>query len=662
MESTVKVEALPIGWGSGKRKPGRPKQNGADQLVAWVEDSDSENLEDPTHPLSRVKKNRHLQTSIAKALLKFQSDRRKGYEGEKIEYKIKPRPRPIRELPRSLFEDPRHLADKTVRARVPPKNLHTIRKDIFRAKLRLDADEAKWSKKEEEQLADVVRQQLIEEVFREGYRERMQTMTPRERGEWFMQQQQELTTALTKELWKKRKYKLEWEKVKDRHRARGFRRTARECYVRYSERLYEDLQRGKFKKEEDLQLLKLSTEHKGYNWDQIATKTSLTRSPWRCFCRYQQSLHNSIQTSFWSRQDVRKFFKFAEEVGYSVDGEDKERCQWCIINARLGPGRTTLQISNLVRKIHARAALRGDANGTYHQERGVWTELQCRCLTVAMCIFGWDCNEFKVVAQHVPNRIGVEVVSRWKFYQDPRLRVGPFSKEEDQVILDWVAEHRRCEFWVMSLGLKNRTHHQIKARFRELCPEESNLLDLMNATRAAVMPFGHKWRDRRRPRSELSAGDFLMHLKEDESGRLTTDDKRADRHLSRINEMRLKMMKGAQNGCEGSEMEPVQDIAVTSKRQRVARKKEAVPARAAETTGQEETKEEEVLEVAGDVSDTPNDDLCVTYVRPKAAAMQKKCFRPTCASQAKEPRLRSKRLKLAKGRAKRKATPPPEMV
>ena len=36
-------------------------------------------------------------------------------------------------------------------------------------------------------------------LIRQGYRERMQTMTPRERGEWFMQQQQELTTALTKE-------------------------------------------------------------------------------------------------------------------------------------------------------------------------------------------------------------------------------------------------------------------------------------------------------------------------------------------------------------------------------------------------------------------------------------------------------------------------------
>eukprot|EP00439_Symbiodinium_sp_Y106_P050171 s2872_g6.t1 len=260
----------------------------------------------------------------------------------------------------------------------------------------------------------------------------------------------------------------------------------------------------------------------------------------------------------------------------------------------------------------------GDANGTYHQERGVWTELQCRCLTVAMCIFGWDCNEFKVVAQHVPNRIGVEVV-RWAFQQGrgsghPRLGGGAWASEQLNAgsphekglggscmelqgsCRAEAEEHRRCEFWVMSLGLKNRTHHQIKARFRELCPEESNLLDRLP--------------DRRRPRSELSAGDFLMHLKEDESGRLTTDDKRAepwlelcqscDRHLSRINEMRLKMMKGAQNGCEGSEMEPVQDIAVTSKRQRVARKKEAVPAPAAETTGQEETKEEEVLEVAGD--------------------------------------------------------------
>lgn len=360
---------------------------------------------------------------------------------------------------------------------------------------------------------------------------------------------------------------------------------------------------------------------------------------------------------------MRKFLEYAEEIGYAVDGDDKERCQWSIVNARLGPGRTTLQCSNLVRKIKAKDTLRGDARGTHHQARGAWTELQCRCLTVAMCIFGWDCNEFKVVAQHVPNRIGVEVVSRWKFYQDPRLRTGPFSKEEDQVILDWVAENQRCEFWVMmSLGLKNRTHHQIKARFRELCPKESNLLDLMNATRAAVMPFGHKWRDRRRPRSELSAGDFLMHLKEDESGRLTTDDKRADRHLNRINDMRLKMRQQAQIDFEGTEPEPVQDVTVTSKRQRVSRKQaEAVP-EPAEKPGQGETKEEqeEVPEVAGHLSDPSDDDVRVC-VRPKAAA-QEKGFRLTRASRAKEPRLRSKRLRLAKGRAKRKATQPPEMV
>ena len=113
---------------------------------------------------------------------------------------------------------------------------------------------------------------------------------------------------------------------------------------------------------------------------------------------------------------------------------------------------------------------------------------------------------------------------------------------------------------------------------------------------------------------------------------------------------------------QGTEPEPVQDVTVTSKRQRVSRKQaEAVP-EPAEKPGQGETKEEqeEVPEVAGHLSDPSDDDVRVC-VRPKAAA-QEKGFRLTRASRAKEPRLRSKRLRLAKGRAKRKATQPPEMV
>ena len=57
----------------------------------------------------------------------------------------------------------------------------------------------------------------------------------------------------------------------------------------------------------------------------------LVNRSWTCQIRYMwisrmkgMKLRDlEIPAALASRQDVRKFFKFAEEVGYSVDGEDK---------------------------------------------------------------------------------------------------------------------------------------------------------------------------------------------------------------------------------------------------------------------------------------------------------------------------------------------------
>ena len=72
---------------------------------------------------------------------------------------------------------------------------------------------------------------------------------------------------------------------------------------------------------------------------------------------------------------------------------------------------------------------------------------------------------------------------------------------------------------------------------------------------------------------------------------------------------------------QGTELEPVQDVTVTSKRQRVSRKQaEAVP-EPEEKPGQGEAKEEEheVPEVAGHVSDPSDDDVRVC-VRSKGGS------------------------------------------
>ena len=62
------------------------------------------------------------------------------------------------------------------------------------------------------------------------------------------------------------------------------------------------LSHRRFTKEEDLALVELSSNNRGFNWTDVAKQVP-GRTAWRCFTRFQQTLNTKLTRSEWSPEE-----------------------------------------------------------------------------------------------------------------------------------------------------------------------------------------------------------------------------------------------------------------------------------------------------------------------------------------------------------------------
>ena len=87
---------------------------------------------------------------------------------------------------------------------------------------------------------------------------------------------------------------------------------------------------------------------------------------------------------------------------------------------------------------------------------------------------------WKEVASLVPGRSDTRCRDRWQYYIVPSVVKGPFSREEDEVILRMVAEHRQLHGpqvpipWTRLCAdrLPDRTAAAVKTRHRHLSTKQ----------------------------------------------------------------------------------------------------------------------------------------------------------------------------------------------
>jgi hypothetical protein len=97
-----------------------------------------------------------------------------------------------------------------------------------------------------------------------------------------------------------------------------------------------------------------------------------------------------------------------------------------------------------------------------------WTDDEDDLLRTLMKQFG---KQWSAIANQMPNRSATQIAARWEKCINPSLTKGPFTSDEDSLIVAFVAEHGTRSWPKMSLILPQRTAKQCRERwFNNLDP------------------------------------------------------------------------------------------------------------------------------------------------------------------------------------------------
>ncbi|KAF8927289.1 hypothetical protein BGZ58_010492 [Dissophora ornata] len=81
----------------------------------------------------------------------------------------------------------------------------------------------------------------------------------------------------------------------------------------------------------------------------------------------------------------------------------------------------------------------------------------------AMSLCPWSL----IATRSIPGRTGVQAQARWSEALDPQVKKGPWSQEEDALLLSGVRESRKCWIWIADT-IPGRTQRQCRTRWVQL--------------------------------------------------------------------------------------------------------------------------------------------------------------------------------------------------
>ena len=123
-----------------------------------------------------------------------------------------------------------------------------------------------------------------------------------------------------------------------------------------------------------------------------------------------------------------------------------------------------------------------------------WTEEEDNMLRQLIVQYG---KQWSVIATHIPNRSATQIAARWEKCINPKLQKGPFSAEEDRLIVEFVEKNGIHAWPKITSVLPKRTAKQCRERwFNNLdpvvtkepwTPEEDKLIF------EAYLQYGPKW-------------------------------------------------------------------------------------------------------------------------------------------------------------------------
>ncbi|KAM4579429.1 LOW QUALITY PROTEIN: snRNA-activating protein complex subunit 4 [Fundulus diaphanus] len=161
---------------------------------------------------------------------------------------------------------------------------------------------------------------------------------------------------------------------------------------------------------------------------------------------WQNFLHPSINKSPWSNEEVQLLNEVVKK---------HEERHWEKIAEELGTGRTAFMCLQMYQRFVSNSLKRG--NWTPEEDN------QLRELIQKMRIGNFI--PYTQISYFIKDRDTSQLIYRWNQVLDPSLKRGPWTKDEDQLLLQAVARHGERCWWKVRLEVPGRTDGACRDRY-----------------------------------------------------------------------------------------------------------------------------------------------------------------------------------------------------
>ncbi|ORX46514.1 hypothetical protein DM01DRAFT_1339516 [Hesseltinella vesiculosa] len=235
--------------------------------------------------------------------------------------------------------------------------------------------------------------------------------------------------------------RLDWGRVANHVKSR----TSLECMIQWTTQDHPSINKLPWSKKETEKLVELVKKH-GYHgqWEHIASELNTERTASQCFSHYQAEFNTRSARKKWTKEDDEALTKAVNVLG------DRN---WQEIATLVG-GRSGQQcLHRWLKSINP--AIR----------RSPWNKEEDDALRGAVAVYG--IGHWTKVQRHIPGRTDMQCRERWVNVLDDNLKFGPFSEEENALLVKLVAEHGR-KWSYLSQFIPGRTDNSLLRQWRVL--------------------------------------------------------------------------------------------------------------------------------------------------------------------------------------------------
>jgi hypothetical protein len=286
-------------------------------------------------------------------------------------------------------------------------------------------------------------------------------------------------------------------------------RTARECFLAWTNTALPTLHHGKFTAEEDTKLVELVEQYGTRSWERIAaelqtssaagaagggqpapapqpptnnqttTTTNTTtannpttsiatkkRTPLACMARYQQLLHATRETQEFTDADRERLVHIVNRIGP----------QWKRVAEEFGGPWDHDQLMHQWRR-HAQRHEGADGTGAAAPgpRKGKWIREEDDALLTAVALYG---KKWSHVAKLVPGRSDVQCRERYANVLDPDVIKDPWNEQEDEILRENAEKFinsrtGKIKWSAIAALIPGRTDFAVKKRWNALTNAQS---------------------------------------------------------------------------------------------------------------------------------------------------------------------------------------------